>query len=224
MIWPGEYGDRILVNGDLCLPLSSEFKTIDSTEMTVFDLEKIKKGIEINGEYLNPIYKKINNPFNFNLNLTKLFEIQAKKPNDPHEDTWKCWKCLLIVKHDRMRQHIGQHILNNEISVNKNLCGCCGKTGCKVILEKGSTKNIVKFKSSDCKYFININLKSAAKSTKYSPCTNRPIKCTICDGVYWSYNMHLHFSEDHPNINFPNQLQISDEEIKAVKKLVIYCN
>jgi len=37
-------------------------------------------------------------------------------------------------------------------------------------------------------------------------------------------NMHLHFLEDHLNINFPKQLQISDEEIKAVKKLVIYCN
>ncbi len=33
---------------------------------------------------------------------------------------------------------------------------------------------------------------------------HKPSDKTICDGVYWSFNMHLHFLEDHPNIPTSN--------------------
>ena len=36
--------------------------------------------------------------------------------------------------------------------------------------------------------------------------------------------MELHYLEDHPNIDFPNELKISEKEIECAKKLVINCN
>jgi len=41
-------------------------------------------------------------------------------------------------------------------------------------------------------------LGSAAKCSVTSPCTDRPIKCTICSQAIWSYSMVQHFKEKHP--------------------------
>jgi hypothetical protein len=39
---------------------------------------------------------------------------------------------------------------------------------------------------------------SAAKSTTFSPCTNHPVKCDLCQGIYWSYNLKIHYQQNHP--------------------------
>ena len=59
---------------------------------------------------------------------------------------------------------------------------------------------------------------SAAKSSKFSPCTNRPIECNLCDKVYvWSYNIDQHYSLIHPNIR--PECFISEDEKNKVKSL-----
>ena len=74
-------------------------------------------------------------------------------------------------------------------------------------------------KSKDCKYFYTFSLDSCAKSNKYSPCTNRPVKCELCnDLVIWSYNMAYHYEVKHPNALKPDY--IIKSEIDAVKKLI----
>ncbi len=79
---------------------------------------------------------------------------------------------------------------------NQYTCGFCGNIGCKIELQVTSGKGINKTLGlkSDCKFYVKFSLKSAEKCTKNSPCTNRPVKCSICDQVYWSYNMKSHYT------------------------------
>mgnify|MGYP001386450823 CR=1 FL=1 len=37
----------------------------------------------------------------------------------------------------------------------------------------------------------------AACSPTKTPCTNRPIKCTVCSAAVWSYSMAAHFEKKH---------------------------
>ena len=98
----------------------------------------------------------------------------------------------------RMRQHIGYHIINAHILSEPNLSGFCGSGGCDIKLLKTSIGFAKPF-STDCKFFRPFNLKSAAKSTTNSPCTNRPIECVLCKGVYSSYNKETHYKANHVN-------------------------
>jgi len=63
---------------------------------------------------------------------------------------------------------------------------------------------------------------SAAKSTPFSPCTNHPIKCDLCQGIHCSYNLKIHYQQNHPSICFSDDKVISNKELSALKKLVIY--
>ena len=86
------------------------------------------------------------------------------------------------------------------------MCGSgCGKTASQVV-------------SSNCDYKVKFSLKSAEKFTKSSPCTNRPVICSLCKTktVNWSYNMYLHMKEKHGDYS-PDEWKISEEEVKAVK-------
>ena len=44
---------------------------------------------------------------------------------------------------------------------------------------------------------IKYALASAAKSNRHTPCTNRPVKCTVCAVTVWSYSMAQHFEAKH---------------------------
>ena len=75
---------------------------------------------------------------------------------------------------------------------------------------------------SNCSYFYQFSMKAAAKVTERSPCTNRPVKCDLCEQIYWSYNLEIHYKSMHKNPNIPsNQLlhhQITEEEKSKVLK------
>jgi len=43
--------------------------------------------------------------------------------------------CFIKCKKERMRQHIGQHLINNQIDDDSKTCGFCGKIGCSIALE-----------------------------------------------------------------------------------------
>ena len=61
---------------------------------------------------------------------------------------------------------------------------------------------------------LAISQKSAEKSTKSSPCTNRPITCEHCKTVQWSYNLPKHCKEKHSD--YPIPTTITDEENKLL--------
>ena len=91
-----------------------------------------------------------------------------------------------------MRQHVGFHILSKDIESSQNVCGFCGSAdSCDISICRGSGrgKTASEIPQSTCSYFEKSSLKSAAKSTKTSPCTNRPIECATCKRIFWSYNI-----------------------------------
>ena len=70
------------------------------------------------------------------------------------------------------------------------MLGCpCGLTGSKAHPKP----------EHQCKLVgaVSYTLGSAAKSTSRTPCTNRPLKCTVCAATIWSYSMALHFERKH---------------------------
>lgn len=129
-------------------------------------------------------------------------------------------KCNHEVKPDKMRQHVGLHILLGEIDLNLMTCGFCGLNGCrtKLIITSGRGKSATWGPHSDCKYFKAFALKPSASFSKSSPCTNRPVNCTICDETYWSYNIYIHYNEKHSGVECP--FLINEEEKSFVLKYV----
>ena len=86
-----------------------------------------------------------------------------------------------------------------------HLCGFCGAIGCNLDLVRtsGKGKNSTFKASSDFSYCKAFSLKSASKMSKNSPCTNRPIECTICtrkNKVNWSYDILIHYKTSHSNV------------------------
>ena len=103
--------------------------------------------------------------------------------------------CKKNVKIDKMRQHVGGHIIRNDIDVFS--CGFCGgSSGCSVNFKKTTHHTFIP--TSNCKMYKKFSLKSAMTSTTNTPCTNRPVKCDCCSVVYWSYALEKHYKEKHP--------------------------
>ena len=113
-----------------------------------------------------------------------------------------------------MRQHVGFHILNEDIESSQNVCGFCGSAdSCDISICRGSGrgKTASEIPQSTCSYFEKFSLKSAAKSTKTSPCTNRPIECATCKRIFWSYNMHKYSESNHSDFD-RQKWMVTDEE------------
>ena len=109
-----------------------------------------------------------------------------------------------------MRIHVGSHILNDETKPHENLCGYCGLVNdiCRVYLRKSSGSNTSGTDGvySKCNYYYKFSLKPA----KTGPCTNRPTECPECNIVYWSYNLVIHYENDHKEKSIK---MISDDEL-----------
>jgi hypothetical protein len=126
-------------------------------------------------------------------------------------------RCGQILKRNKMRGHVGAHILNNDLQPHPNLCGFCGKNGCNSILYISSGTDTWSVKSN-CKYFYDFSLKAAAKSSKNTPCTNRPVKCEICPAplnIVWTYDLRPHYTNLHSLVTVQNDGIISSVEINA---------
>jgi hypothetical protein len=116
-------------------------------------------------------------------------------------ELWECKVCKKDVKPNKMREHVGSHIMD-EGCTSPDACGFCGRSGtCQVNLVQGSAKNIqVPF--SQCEYYYKFNLKSALKDQ--SACSNVPYQCPACHELerktfhVWKYNMRSHLRQRHP--------------------------
>ncbi|KIK73647.1 hypothetical protein PAXRUDRAFT_585015 [Paxillus rubicundulus Ve08.2h10] len=127
--------------------------------------------------------------------------------------------CEKTVKKKALRSHMGGHILRAQMGVLEDNvkvavsevdpCGFCGQSGHRVRLVKEGRKWTFQ-PSSTCPFTVPFSLGAAANSTKASPSTNAPIRCTLCPsssgdrGVVWKYNMAHRISTVHSGRN-PDQ-------------------
>ncbi len=119
-----------------------------------------------------------------------------------------------------MRLHVAWHILKGHLIMRPDLCGFCGEGGCRLELRPGSGDGVNKTLKvwSDCPYFHCFNFKSSYdKVIRSYPCSNRPIACEICKGIYWSYNIQVHYELSHNNCQIPDL--ITKQEREAVLKM-----
>ena len=140
---------------------------------------------------------------------------------DP-ETPLKCKVCKKNVPRLKMRIHVGKHILNNDVNEAHDLCGFCGKNGCKPsLLENTSSSGRRKFNrpSSNCVYNFPYK-KVGDKATRYTPCTNRIVSCPSCNMCVWSYNLPAHFIREHPEED-AKQFVVSQEEKNIIQKTKI---
>ena len=59
------------------------------------------------------------------------------------------------------------------------------------------------------------SLKSKKKRTKTGPCTNRPVPCSVCKVITWSYSLPSHYKCQHPDYPF-EEFRISQDTVKLV--------
>ena len=148
-------------------------------------------------------------PYTNSTNEPLLICFQSQSPSVLGKKTFTCKLCKKEIKAPQMRLHVGYHILNGNCT--QYPCGFCGiSCTCTVHLKKTSQHH--KGPQSDCVYFYKFSLTSAAKHATRSPCTNIPVKSTICDQLHWKYNMAAHFQDRHHPTTLPTSFQITQEE------------
>ena len=105
--------------------------------------------------------------------------LQVLLDSDEVGDKVPCHLCGDLYPKKLMRRHVGGHILQDDLDI---VCGFCGLKDCSIELERGSGrgKTATMVPGSNCEYVSKFSLKSAEKSTKSGPCTNRPILCEHC--------------------------------------------
>jgi len=101
-------------------------------------------------------------------------------------------------------------------------CGFCGAK-CDKRVDIGITSGHGKQATEGipdscvCSFGYPFSLGSALKSSKRTPCTNRPIRCKICKCVFWSYNILIHYALQHSHLTCEEKCFPTQEEILAIK-------
>ena len=211
------------------MSLVSEAVECDMVLKTGFLLDSVRSAIDI----VSTIYKRflaesstiyshmksLKSPY-CGEKVLDLLIIHDLSVNNAKSNKIPCNICTRLVPKERMRQHIGKHVAKEDIVPNHKVCGFCGYLSCSLeLLKSGVGQSAIYYGFSDCKYYIKFSLGAAKKSTTYSPCTNRPVHCTICKCVVWSYNIAEHFKISHPTATYSCYLSV--EEKKKVDKLLI---
>ena len=132
-------------------------------------------------------------------------------------DTITCRICGNQLEQKLMRKHVGEHIIRDKMGI---VCGFCGLDGCSVDLVRGSGrgKNTTLVPGGNCEYLHKFSIKSAEKSTKSGPCTNRPVACEVCKVIVWSYNLPEHYRKKHTNHPIPSQITAEERKFMGLDK------
>lgn len=222
LAWTGEYGDELIVDGKYCTQLSSNVNNKGQlyflSKNVVDSVEVLKLSHEQDPDFFLR-NQSIENPYNSS-KVFEIFEITVNISTILLNQV-ECFFCdTKMVDRKKMRLHIGIHMILKSIPINPTTCGFCGTMGCSLSLETNIPgKNAPNCPLSNCTFFTKFSLKSAEKSTKTSPCTNRPVKCEVCKLVYWSYNIQIHYERNHIGHNIPSM--ISEDEIIKMKSIGI---
>jgi hypothetical protein len=93
--------------------------------------------------------------------------LKFESSDQPVDGKLKCYLCAKSFAREKMRSHVGAHILSSLHLMAANLCGYCGRNGCDISLtiSSGSGKNATFAPFSTCNFFYGFSLKSAAKFT-----------------------------------------------------------
>ena len=122
---------------------------------------------------------------------------KSKKITEKNAGETKCEVCHKAVKLKLMRNHVGKHYLKKEVSTY--CCGYCGHDSCGCSLELVKTTHNITVPNSNCPHFVKFSLKASQKLNAKNQCSNRPVKCQLCETVYWSYAMPEHYTDIHPD-------------------------
>ena len=118
-----------------------------------------------------------------------------------------------------MRNHIGKHYIQGQFEADSHRCGFCGRVGCDIKLTQiGSVENGTIHPESTCKYYYKFSYKSKAKIIKSYPCTNKPVSCDQCKGVFWSYNLEEHYQRSHSGLLCPEMITDEERRLLLTKK------
>ena len=134
----------------------------------------------------------------------------------------KCKICKKSVNKQKMREHVGHHIIANTIQTEdkENICGFCGMSCSSTLAEtsRGRGKTFFRKIESLCTYKIEYG-KIPSQPSRENPCTNRLLHCSIkeCRKVVWSYNIKPHFEKMHPDTLC--DVLITNRDITAMKKV-----
>ena len=121
-----------------------------------------------------------------------------------------------MIPLDKMRTHVGKHILNKETN-SRSPCGFCGRSSCQNKLTKPSKKGkelFYRLVESNCPYYVQ-HARRVTKASSRNPCTNYLNKCPLCNCDVWLYNVKNHYEDMHPNVDIP---LLDEPEIKFMKK------
>jgi hypothetical protein len=105
----------------------------------------------------------------------------------------------------KLLEHMGAHILHDShVKDADNPCGLCLNTGSRCVfrLVKRNKADQIDMTNSRCPNLRKIQLMSAAKYSKASPCTNVPLRCPLCpkeSNCIWKYNLRAHILNSHPS-------------------------
>ena len=103
----------------------------------------------------------------------------------------------------KLLEHTGAHILHDpHIKDADNPCGLCLNMGspCVFRLIKRNKVDQIDMTNSQCPNLRKIQLMSAGKYSKASPCTNVPLRCPLClkeSDCVWKYNLRAHILDCH---------------------------
>ena len=131
---------------------------------------------------------------------------------------WKNTQCVL--------EHMGAHILHDiTLSASEEHCGLCLQPAlmCQIYLMKG--RHSMDWLKSRCPNLVCFNYRNTSESSKWSPCSNVPIDCSICPPVspaVWTYSFHSHYWECHwivSALNFLTCVELSQSEKNGIKQV-----
>ena len=169
---------------------------------------------------INTKFTKVKSPY-IGESLLKLMCIQDLNTFNVSSEKVRCSTCDVYILKSRMIGHVGKHLALNEIAPHLNNCGTCGLIGCSIeVFTKGRGNSKHDSAKSSCSNFPkNLSIHIAKKASKYSPCTNHPVRCEVCNKCFWSYNMETHYKAEHVHLKIPECFILDDEEIDNVIKL-----
>ena len=166
------------------------------------------------------------------IDLGVQFNIQSNPNNVPSSSTSrkaehtqkqksiniKCFKCKKLLPSEKMREHVGGHILRGALDKDDpNICGFCGRNVCRnSLVESSVTHGKQSYKIEGNCIYRHEKLRAPVKPSIREPCTNWLVKCTICKTDIWRYMGERHFKCVHADEACPKF--ITQDEINNVKK------
>lgn len=200
-VWTGKViGKPYKVPGSKCHMIQPSLVMVDGTSCFAFDRSFITdlqvKMNEVNGSSSGVSSRK-----------RKAADVGEKK---------ECVVCKKVCLWEKMRHHVGQHILNGDVE-GENVCGYCGGS-CRTYLERSTrSKGQWHYKpNSNCQYLWELT-RCPGESTSNQPCSNYVEHCRLCGECVWKYNMASHYGAKHADhVEVP---AISEAETKRVKDL-----